>query len=190
MAKRLIGTGTTGTDGSCSIPYVGTGAGLVQMDVETEIDGSIVSGTYPVIDGFYYDTVSSDTNQNYYVNTTTGTSIAYSNGYLVLTLGTGSKYTRLKDTKYTLADLKGETIHFSSYIKTSSGTAKVVYYDDRSGNLVARENGNTVSEDTSSLTVTIPSNVTAVAFQIEPVSMSTGDTISFKDFLLYITTSS
>ena len=55
MARRLIGTDTTGTDGSVTIPYTGTGAGLVQMDVETEIDGSIVSGTLPVLDALFYD---------------------------------------------------------------------------------------------------------------------------------------
>ena len=56
MARRLIGTDTTGTDGSVTIPYTGTGAGLVQMDVETEIDGSIVSRTLSVLDTLMYDT--------------------------------------------------------------------------------------------------------------------------------------
>ena len=55
MARRLIGTDTTGTDGSCSIPYVGTGAGLVNLSVETEIDGSIVSEPLPVWDYLFYD---------------------------------------------------------------------------------------------------------------------------------------
>ena len=55
MVKRLIGTGTTGSDGSCVIPYEGTGAGLVNLSVETEIDGSIVSGTYSVIDATFRD---------------------------------------------------------------------------------------------------------------------------------------
>jgi len=56
MVKRLIGSDTTGTDGSVSIPYTGTGAGLVNLSVETEIDGSIVSVTYGVLDCIFYDT--------------------------------------------------------------------------------------------------------------------------------------
>ena len=55
MVKRLIGSDTTGTDGSVSIPYTGTGAGLVNLSVETEIDGSIVSETLPVWDYLVYD---------------------------------------------------------------------------------------------------------------------------------------
>ena len=55
MVKRLIGSDITGTDGSVSIPYAGTGAGVVNLSVETEIDGSIVSGTYSVIDATFRD---------------------------------------------------------------------------------------------------------------------------------------
>lgn len=60
MAKRLIGSGTTGTDGSVSIPYNGTGAGVVNLSVETEIDGSIVSEIYEVLDCSFYDKGTSD----------------------------------------------------------------------------------------------------------------------------------
>ena len=55
MVKRLIGSDTTGTDGSVSIPYAGTGAGVVNLSVETEIDGSIVSEIYEVLDASYKD---------------------------------------------------------------------------------------------------------------------------------------
>ena len=63
MAKRLIGTGTTGTDGSCSIPYTGTGAG--EVDVIASLDnpisqGSIVSVPCNVWDTLWYDDNSSE----------------------------------------------------------------------------------------------------------------------------------
>ena len=61
MARRVIGTGTTGTDGSVTIPYTGTGAGLLQMEVETEIDGSIVSEPYNVWDCIFYTDCTTDT---------------------------------------------------------------------------------------------------------------------------------
>ena len=55
MVKRLIGTETTGSDGSCVIPYVGTGAGVVNLSVETEIDGSTVLRTLSVFDCYRHD---------------------------------------------------------------------------------------------------------------------------------------
>ena len=64
MVKRLIGSDTTGTDGSVTIPYTGTGAGLVNLSVETEIDGSIVSETFNVIDALFYDDALTDTKWN------------------------------------------------------------------------------------------------------------------------------
>ena len=66
MVKRLIGSDTTGTDGSVSIPYTGTGAGVVNLSVETEIDGSIVSETYSVLDCIVYDDMETETYKNYY----------------------------------------------------------------------------------------------------------------------------
>ena len=88
MAKRLIGTGTTGTDGSCSIPYTGTGAGLVQMDVETEIDGSIVSGTYGVLDCIFKD--CGDNDKWWFTDTTNGSRTVTDN--IIDLKYTGSSY--------------------------------------------------------------------------------------------------
>lgn len=56
MGKRLIGTGTTDSNGRCTIPYVGTGAGLVNMVAEYEDDeGIIQSKTYETLDCTFYD---------------------------------------------------------------------------------------------------------------------------------------
>ena len=58
MEKRLIGTGTTDANGNVIIPYVGTGAGLVNLVAEATINGSFVSKTVLVFDCFLYDTSS------------------------------------------------------------------------------------------------------------------------------------
>lgn len=68
MVKRLIGSDTTGTDGSVSIPYTGTGAGLVNLSVETEIDGSIVSEPCNVLDCMFYDTALDNSQASHYYN--------------------------------------------------------------------------------------------------------------------------
>jgi len=55
MVKRLIGSDTTGSDGSVSIPYTGTGAGIINMEVETTIDGTTITIPLTIEDYFAYD---------------------------------------------------------------------------------------------------------------------------------------
>ena len=83
MVKRLIGSDTTGTDGSVSIPYTGTGAGLVNLSVETEIDGSIVSEPYPVIDGIIYDTCITGSTTVWVQNGNTGSNTLTDDGRVI-----------------------------------------------------------------------------------------------------------
>ena len=84
MARRLIGTDTTGTDGSVTIPYTGTGAGLVQMDVETEIDGSIVSEPSSVLDCTFADMIDGVSNTKFW-NNSNNIQITTNNGVKELT---------------------------------------------------------------------------------------------------------
>lgn len=97
MVKRLICSDTTGTDGSVSIPYLGTGAGVVNLSVETEIDGSTVSVPCNVLDAKFYDTAilnGSHNNDTYYKyrsnyerqadGTLITTTHETSNGYLMI----------------------------------------------------------------------------------------------------------
>ena len=55
MEKRLIGTGTTDANGNVIIPYLGTGAGLVNLVAEATIDGSLALGTCNILDCIIYD---------------------------------------------------------------------------------------------------------------------------------------
>lgn len=90
MVKRLIGSDTTGTDGSVSIPYNGTGAGLVNLSVETEIDGSIVSETLSVWDTKWFDLALDNTKESSWFIDTTNTSVSYD--------GDGRTVTKTDDT--------------------------------------------------------------------------------------------
>ena len=84
MVKRLIGTGTTGSDGSCVIPYEGTGAGVVNLSVETEIDGSIVSETLNVLDCIFKDMGTSSDYGTWTSTDFTDSKISRNNEYTTL----------------------------------------------------------------------------------------------------------
>jgi len=56
MAKRLIGTGTTDSNGTATIQYTGTGAGKIDIVAEyTDGESIIQSETYETIDGIFLD---------------------------------------------------------------------------------------------------------------------------------------
>ena len=91
MARRLIGTGTTDSNGKVSVTYTGAGAGKIQIVAES---GSLLSETYELIDGTVMDRgTSTDHNDSLWNNTdwfTRGddsTSVNYTN--------TGSAVSRL-----------------------------------------------------------------------------------------------
>ena len=84
MARRLIGTGTTDSNGRVTIEYTGTGAGRVQVTAETT-DGSLSSETYEILDAIFLDwAVTGDKNDNW---------INYSNRLTVETDDTGTLLT-------------------------------------------------------------------------------------------------
>ena len=65
MVLRKIGEGITDDQGRVSVPYVGKGAGVLNIKAETE-DGSLQSETYEVTDSLFYDKgLSSDYNSNW-----------------------------------------------------------------------------------------------------------------------------
>lgn len=55
MTRRLIGSETTGTDGSCNIPYTGTGAGIINIEAETTINGTTITIPLTLLDCLLYD---------------------------------------------------------------------------------------------------------------------------------------
>ena len=64
MVKRLIGTGTTDSNGVATITYTGAGRGLLQVQAES---GGLQSETYEVLDCIFMDYKSDGThNTDYY----------------------------------------------------------------------------------------------------------------------------
>lgn len=65
MARRLIGTATTNSQGIATIEYTGTGAGKLQLVAES---GSLQSGVYDLLDCTVLDRGKSGTSGTDYVN--------------------------------------------------------------------------------------------------------------------------
>ena len=53
MARRLIGTGTTDSNGKITVSYTGTGAGKLQL---VAVNGNLVSETYELYDTIVHET--------------------------------------------------------------------------------------------------------------------------------------
>ena len=168
MVKRLIGSDTTGTDGSVTIPYTGTGAGLVNLSVETEIDGSIVSGTCNVLDCVSYDAgIYGDSNTRdvyYYTNGLTRT---------VETDGSG--------TTFSVTNGNGSALNFWG---TSDGTPCIIEMDivsmDSSLTLYGRDNITLESTSISINSVLAVGNTLKIKYDGEYVQIYYGDTPSTK----------
>ena len=188
MARRLIGTDTTGTDGSVTIPYTGTGAGLVQMDVETEIDGSIVSETYGIIDGVLFDTATSfDTNKW----TDYGVTRSHSSDGTTLSQGTdeNARY----QSKYTITD--DLAVEFEIKTPSSATENPRLYLRGQTIQLYPsdfpREEWNKFRVEFRNLNIKIYANDTYL-YEINPPSVNTilqlralNTEFTFKNFVIY-----
>ena len=69
MARRLIGSGTTDSNGRISVSYTGKGAGKIQL---VAVNGTLQSETYEVYDCKWYD-FGTDSTNNIWVNSSTMT---------------------------------------------------------------------------------------------------------------------
>ena len=66
MARRLIGTGTTNSQGVATCDYTGVGAGEIDI---VATSGSLVSGTYGVLDCIWYDPLTETPLKNQWITT-------------------------------------------------------------------------------------------------------------------------
>ena len=69
MARRLIGTGTTDSNGRITVSYTGTGAGKLQL---VAVNGNLLSETYVLEDLVFYDHAYADDYNSNYGNQWTG----------------------------------------------------------------------------------------------------------------------
>ena len=61
VLERVIGSGTTNSNGQIVIPYTGVGAGKLQLKAKATVNGSIIqSEIYSILDTIYYDNATSN----------------------------------------------------------------------------------------------------------------------------------
>lgn len=80
MARRLIGTAVTDSNGEATITYTGTGAGKLNVVAES---GTFVSEPYPVTDAFIMDTGLTGTLNEYNIDTNVTVDSDHSTGTLL-----------------------------------------------------------------------------------------------------------
>ena len=138
MARRLIGTGTTDSNGKVSVTYTGTGAGKLQLVAES---GSLQSEIYGLIDAVLRDGgVTGDKNTN---------AFAYNTTYITVTTdSTGTTVENIESTSGNFRAFTSRNPTDNSYlwngdfaiefdIISSSSSNRIQLYVDNS-NLISR----------------------------------------------------
>ena len=122
------GSVTTGSDGTASISYTGTGVGDVSVIVSY---GSLLQETYEVIDAIYFDSASSDNTSRYAFNTSVGNSLTFEDGYYLMTGGNSSRY--INYTMSNVSALIGKTIRIEADLNTSDNVALGIFPHNSEG---------------------------------------------------------
>ena len=146
----------------------------------------VLQETYELIDSKYYDTFDTDTTIRYYLNTAQGNSITVTDGELVYTSGTASRYVRLQTSRtqstLNLANFIGKSFKFKANIKTSVPTVCSIICQTPSG--TTQTEGDTLSSDgLLEVEMSIPSDATNVIFNIN--TGTNNAVISISDWLIY-----
>lgn len=92
VLERVIGSGTTNSNGQIVIPYTGVGAGKLQLKAKATVNGSIIqSETYSILDAMFYDTCTTGTQTVWYNESNVGTSVT-DTGMVISLTTSGNKY--------------------------------------------------------------------------------------------------
>lgn len=192
MVLKFIGSGTTdsngvahlthGPDGSqlSSPGFLGSGSGKNKIVAK---HGRFVSQPYTVIDALYFDDMSTDTNANYYINTTNN-SISYdsTNKKLVVTaLNSNGMYVDLRGL---LNQVKGKTVKIEVDVEPVNCSLRLQCYPQGSAvNLT-----DLVSTATTLITepYDVPSDSTNAIFRITGSYVSSQSSFTFKNWKVYI----
>ena len=180
MAKIFLGSSTTNSQGKATFTYNGTGSGINNFVAES---GNLVSQPSTVIDALYFDDMSTDTNENYYINTTNN-SISYDsmNKKLVITaLSSNGMYVDLRGL---LNQVKGKTIKIEVDVEPVNCSVRLQCYPQGSAiNLT-----NLVSTAITLVTepYDVPSDSTNAFFRITGSYVSSQSSFTFKNWKIYV----
>lgn len=174
--------------------YTGVGAGEVDFIASTDApsdisESSFQSETYPVLDCILLDDCSSDTTSNYYIKDTSGTSLAFTNGALVLTAGTSDRYTNIGTSNGITSDLsrfKGQKLRFEIDATSITGKARVSIMEYGNGGFTQQVNS-TYTSDIGAISIDLPNavsdNCTRLYLRVQVEN--TNDSVTFKNLRVY-----
>ena len=169
----------TDSYGVATVTYTGVGTGKLNVQTKT-IDGRLQSEIYELIDAIFYDDTSTDQSSSYYINSTGGTNISYSDGYYVLSFGTSATYADLRSITN---DVVGKTVNFEVDVVLTGAEVRTRIYN---GNTPIKSSEYTTTDGTILLeNVEIPSDTTGVAIRLERRNTSTVSSIKFKNWKVY-----
>jgi len=177
MARNLIGTVTTDSNGEATFTYTGGGLGRIGFSAE---HGTFQSEIYDVIDALFYDPATSDRSNAYYLNTTY-TSISYANNkYTVSYTGSSGAYV---DIRSLTNSVLGKTVNVSVDIETSNVETRLRLIN---GSTPIASTEYISTDGTLELTgVEIPDTASSIIFRIESRNTQSGDSIKFKNWNVY-----
>ena len=185
MVLRFLGESVTDSNGLAVLSdgYTGTGAGEVDIIAKTVIDDSTLqSETYEVTDCIYYDDMSTDTNTNYYLNTSNN-SISYdsTNKKLVVTaLNSNGMYVDLRSL---LNSVKGKTVKIEVDVEPVNCSVRLQVFPH--GTAINLTDLVSTATTLVSEPYDVPSDSTNAFFRITGNYVSSQSSFSFKNWKVY-----
>ena len=191
MARRLIGTGTTDSNGQVVIEYTGTGAGRVQLTAEA---GDLISETYTLYDVLFKDIGTQDdyTAWSYAGNTTINRSESETTITQTDTSSMASMYQTLPVTdgfcvEFDVKSTYTEWFNLVSFRQGSSAKLSLnvsfLCGDSEWHHIILKVNNGTVNvnRDGTDLTPqTLSDTINRVYLQV-----GTSSTVQYKNFIIY-----
>ena len=193
-ARRLIGSTTTNANGIATIPYTGKGVGKVDVVAEATVGGGVfVSETYSIIDASFIDTGLSDSTANVVLSRMSRDKT--SDGAVITATGNNA-WAIMKQNSPVFSNnciiefdlIANETPSTSVGIDLSTqGDAyqNKIYFEDL-GHYKIQVTSESITALTGSQSISLqksqapPSDV-RISFNLG----QTGDTITYKDFVIY-----
>ena len=177
MATRLIGSGTTDSQGKININYTGTGAGKLQLIAK---QGNLTSDTFILYDALFN---GKSTTTGWYGN------VEVENNRVKWTVPSTDKYVGCNNATL-LADASGNTITTTVKISSDRNVRLTCYYYTTTWTQI---NSTLISAGTTeevSLTSNIPVDATRVWCRLQSNSsqdlLDEGDVVYIDEFYIYI----
>jgi hypothetical protein len=190
MARRQIGTGTTDSNGKITVPYTGSGAGKIQI---VAVNSNLVSETYTLIDGLWYDTGKTTTATTDYDTLRMSQTVTGAGRVLTATSDSGHFFLKNNQLNYALPFCI--EIDVTSRTTGTGGGTAIDLYDganelriwlNSTGHykINVDENGVTAAEGSQSINTT--GDLVSGTVRASLYCVKADDTMTYHDCIIYI----